>query len=1051
MIGTTLENRYRIDAELGRGGIGVIYRAHDTLLDRDVAVKVLSDTTLSAESCTRLLREARAAAQLNHPNIVSVHDAGETEMLSDAGTAPFIVMELVKGESLFEHNPQDIDEIVAIAHQICAALDYAHTHGIIHRDLKPENVLIATDGTAKLTDFGLARTVASRFTAEGMIVGTVFYLAPEQALAQEIDNRVDLYALGVVLYELTTGRLPFADDDVLTVISQHLHAPVVPPSMHNNAIPPVLDALIIQLLSKRPEDRPASAAEVRQQLDNLSQPQAALAALSHVKGIHPHNLPTQATPFIGREAQLAAVRQELVDPENGVRLLTLTGPGGTGKTRLSLQVAADLLHNFEDGVFFVELAPVSDPSLVAPTIAQTLDIREVADRSLTESLKDYLRNKHILLVLDNFEQVTDAAPTVSDLLAAAPRLQILVTSRALLRLQGEHVFPVPPMTLPAPDEWPPVERLMQVEAVQLFIQRARAVKADFDITGENGAAVAEICHRLDGLPLAIELAAARVRLLPPQKMLAQLGNRFRLLTGGARDLPARHQTLRSAIDWSYDLLDTSEQTLFRRMGVFCCTCTLEAAEVICDGTGDVDVLNGLESLVDQSLLKPSNVDGEPRFGMLESIRQYALERLTDSAEAEKIQWQHAEFFVALAEEAVPNLESAEQLTWLDRLEAEHNNIRTILGWSLAREGASVELGLRLASALGLFWAIRGHWTEARQWMEKATEKASKATASVQARVFEAAGLWKEDREHAMTLLQKSLTLYQELKDKQGTARVLLGMGEKTNDFEQAETLLEQSLTLFQEQDNKPRISDALASMGGDAWQQGNPERAATLFEQSLVLAREIGDKSAVSTRLRALGNVMLEQMNYERATTLYDESLTLARELGNKEGVAGLLNSLGEMARLQNDYERANDVYNESLALRRELGSRFGIAMMLHNLGYVALHQGDGQRATTFFTESIALYQELNAQKGIAECIAGLAGVARVEGQPERAARLFGATQVLQEATGTRLIAADKAEYDRNLALVRAQLDEATFAAAWAKGREMATSDWEQALVYALD
>ncbi len=674
MIGTLLNERYRLDAELGRGGIGVIYRAHDTLLDRDVAVKVLSDPTLSAESRARLLREAQAAAQLNHPNIVSIYDAGEV------GDVPFIVMELVEGASLHERHPQALEDILSIAQQVCAALEHAHAHSVIHRDLKPENVLLAPDGSAKLTDFGLARTVASRLTVEGTILGTAFYLAPEQALGQEIDNRTDLYALGVMLYELTAGQLPFTSGDLLTVISQHLHAPVVPPSTHNRAIPPALDALIVRLLSKQPEDRPASAAEVRRALELVvtisvvpSEPSAAKPDLPDrfppAKRLdeRPNNLPAQTTPFIGRQAQLAEVRRELTRLENEVRLLTLSGTGGTGKTRLGLQVAADLLDHFEDGVFFVALAPVRDPTLVMPIIAQTLGVREVESqpfagvhpersreaqgRPLLEALKDYLRDKHMLLVLDNFEQVTEAAPVVSDLLAAAPRLKVLATSRALLRVHGEHNYPVPPLTLPDPDEWPPLERLMQVEAVQLFVQRAQAVKANFAITGENGPAVAEICERLDGLPLAIELAAARVRLLPPQKMLAQLGSRFGLLTGGARDLPARHQTLRGAIDWSYDLLDADEKTLFQRLAVFCCSCTLEAAEAVCNGSGGpsagspprlprvlavevlavagqaLDVLNGLGSLVDQSLLQPSDVHGEPRFGMLETIREYALERL----------------------------------------------------------------------------------------------------------------------------------------------------------------------------------------------------------------------------------------------------------------------------------------------------------------------------------------------------------------------------------------------------------------------------------------
>jgi len=1090
MIGTTLQNRYRLDSELGRGGIGVIYRAHDTLLDRDVAVKVLSDPTLSAESRARLLREAQAAAQLNHPNIVSIYDAGQADPSAGSGQGvPFIVMELVEGESLHERRPEALDDILAIARQVCVALEHAHAHGIIHRDLKPENVLIGPDGSAKLTDFGLARTIASRLTIEGTIVGTVFYLAPEQALGQEIDSRTDLYALGVLLYELTAGQLPFTGDDLLTVISQHLHAPVVPPSTHNETIPPALDALIVRLLSKQPQDRPASAAEVRQSLEDLSQPEAPAKRL----GERPHNLPAQITHFIGRQAQLAAVQQELTrsEPENEVRLLTLTGAGGTGKTRLGLEVAANLLDGFEDGAFFVELAPVSDPTFVMPTIAQTLGVREAEGRPLLESLKDYLRDKHTLLVLDNFEHVTEAAPVVSDLLTAAPRLQVLVTSRALLRVHGEHNHPVPPLALPDPDEWPPIEHLMQVEAVQLFAERARAVKADFAITGENGPAVAEICGRLDGLPLAIELAAARVRLLPPQKMLAQLGNRFRLLTGGARDLPARHQTLRGAIDWSYDLLDADEKTLFRRLAVFCCSCTLEAAEAVCNGSGDpsagsgqaplagspprlpreysrsgvltvagqaLDVLNGLGSLVDQSLLKPSDVDGEPRFGMLETIREYALERLADSGEATVVRRRHANFFVALAEKAEPKLNGAEQMIWLNRLEMEHDNLRAALRWALEREGAcpepaegaDAELGLKLAAALGSFWFMRGHWTEARRWLERALEKRGDASAPVRAKGLWMAGLWQEDSERAKPLLQESLALYRQLEDKRGIARALSGLGHVADDLEQATALHEQSLALFQELGDKWDLSNVLSSLGGDAWKQGDYGRAATLFEQSLILARETGNKWDIAARLRMLGNLALEQMDYKRAAALFEESLTLARELSNKEGIAGLLNSLGEMARLQGDYERAAALYDESLSLRRELGTRIGVAMMLHNLGYVALRQGDRRQAAAFFEESLIRYRELKDKNGIAFCLAGLAGLAGAEGQPERAARLLGAAEALLEATGARLIAADRAEYDHNVTAVRAQLDEAAFAAARAEGRAMATDDWEQAVAYAL-
>jgi predicted ATPase/class 3 adenylate cyclase len=428
---------------------------------------------------------------------------------------------------------------------------------------------------------------------------------------------------------------------------------------------------------------------------------------------HAHNLPAQPTPLIGREREAAEARERLRRPE--VRLLTLAGPGGTGKTRLALQVAVDVLEDFADGVFFVPLAPISDPTLVASTVAQTLGVQETGSRPLLERLKEFLQDKAVLLVLDNFEQVIAAVPVVTALHAACPRLKSLVTSREVLRLQGEHEFPVPPLAVPDLRHLPASERLSQYAAAALFIQQASAVKPDFMVTNDNAPAVAEICVRLEGLPLAIELAAARSKLLSPQALLARLGSRLELLRGGARDLPARHQTLRGAIAWSYDLLSPDEQALFRRMAVFVGGCTLEAAEAVCRAAGppELDVLEGMTSLVDKSLLRQEEeANREPRFQMLETIREYGLECLTTSGELESARRAHATDYLALAEEAEPELTGPQQGVWLHRLETEHDNLRAALQWSQARQDA--ETGLRLGGALWRFWLVRGYLREGRE-------------------------------------------------------------------------------------------------------------------------------------------------------------------------------------------------------------------------------------------------------------------------------------------------------------------------------------------------
>src|SRR5215218_11067879 len=457
-----------------------------------------------------------------------------------------------------------------------------------------------------------------------------------------------------------------------------------------------------------------------------------------------NNLPLQPTPLVGREKEVLEVCDLLRGTET--RLLTLTGPGGTGKTRLALQAAADLLDDFPDGTFFVPLATLSEAELFLSTVAETLGVRETGEQPLDESLKDYIKERRLLLVLDNFEQVLGAAPTVTELLAAAPSLKVLATSRAPLGLYGEQEYAVPPLSVPDVRHLPDFKTLSQYEAVRLFIERAKSAKVDFEVTDESAPAVAEICVRLDGLPLAIELAAARIKMLPPRAMLHRLGSRLKLLTGGARDLPERQRTLRATIEWSHALLDEGEQLLFRKLGVFSGGRTLEAIEAICDAEGDlsVDTFEGVSSLVDKSLLRQEEgPGGEPRFVMLETVHEYAREKLQESAEAEEIKRVHAEYFLTLAEEAYPQLRGPNQLEWLERLEAEHDNMRAAHSWALERK--ETEVALRLGGALWVFWSVRGYYSEGRRWLKEALAINGRVSPEVRAMALAGVGSLAEDQ------------------------------------------------------------------------------------------------------------------------------------------------------------------------------------------------------------------------------------------------------------------------------------------------------------------
>ncbi len=724
-----------------------------------------------------------------------------------------------------------------------------------------------------------------------------------------------------------------------------------------------------------------------------------------------HNLPVQLTRFIGREREMTEVKRLLA----ASHLLTLTGSGGCGKTRLALQVAADLLEEYPDGVWLVELAALADPALVPQTIAAALGVREQPGRSLIETLTDYLRPKHLLLVVDNCEHLLAACAQLTDaLLRGCPKLRLLASSREGLGIAGEQTYSVPSLSLPDARRLPPLERLQGFEAVQLFAARAALSQPTFAVTAANAAAVAHVCQRLDGIPLCIELAAARVKALPVEKLNERLSDMFRLLTGGSRTALPRQQTLRALIDWSYDLLTDAERSLLRRLSVFAGGWTLEAAEAVCMGEGveTWEVLDLLTSLVEKSLVLYEEQAGEGRYRLLETVRQYARDRLLEAGEAEVVRQRHRDWFLALAERAEPELSRGSQTEWLEWLEREHDNLRAALAWSGAP--VQVEAGLRLGGALGRFWQVRGYWREGREQVEGLLAlPGAEARTAARANALRVAGLlasFQGDHGTAQALLEESVAIRRELGSEEDTAL-------------------------------------ALTQLGGAACERGDFAAARAPFEECLAVSRTLGYKEGIARSLLGLGAVAHAQGDHGTARALLEESVAIFRQLGDKFHIAMALGDLGWVARHQGEYGEARALDEESLAIARELGNKLGTAHSLYELGMVAHAQADFGTARAHLEERLAICRELSHRHGVVENLEGLAAVAIAQAQPARAARLFGAAEGLREAMGAPLPPADRAEHERSVAAVRAALGEDAFAVAWAEGRAMSL---EQAVANAL-
>ena len=992
-VGTRLAT-YEIVSLLGVGGMGEVYRAVDTRLARTVAIKVLPTAARSPEGVQRFRQEARLASALQHPNVVTIYSAEE------ADGHEFIVMEFVEGESLYDRIRRERIEgsfLLEMGTQVADALAAAHALGLVHRDIKPGNILITAQGAAKVTDFGLAKRViadgvtAVNLTQVGAIVGTPAYMSPEQTRGAPLDGRSDIFSLGVTLYEAAAGRQPFEGDTSFAVFRAIATSKEEPVSRMRPDLPPQLDLVLGRAMAKDPGERWATGRDFADALRSLREsalPGSAIVAPS-AASVPPNNLPSSLSSFVGRKRE----RAEIARLFGASRLVTILGAAGTGKTRLALEVASDLGADHPDGIWLVELAALTDPSLVAQAVATVLGVREEPGTPILASLLEGVGSKTTLVVLDNCEHLLHSCAELAEsLLRACPNLHLLVTTQEGLGVAGELVWRLPTLTAPDVRSGVPLTResVARFEAVRLFVERAVAAQSRFSLTDANAGAIASICARLDGIPLAIELAAVRVKVLSPEQILSRLENRFQLLTGGNRTALPRQQTLRAAIDWSYELLEAEERTLLQRLGIFAGGCTLDSAEHI-TGFGAIEpgaVLDGLATLADKSLVNPRETsDGRVRYGLLETIRAYAVQRSVEAGEWTTLEERHAAHFLDLAERAEPELQGPEQAQWLDTLHEEHDNLRRAVAAFLARKDAGP--ALRLCAALWRFWWIRGSWTEGRSTIEAALGidggAASTRDGARALRAGAALARGQGDYDRAESLLRDSIAVARNVGDEAATAAALFELGNVENDRE--------------------RLSEAR-----------------TLYAEALALRRHLGDRGGIAKTLHNLAVVAEALQDLEEAARLYEEALVLHRELGNRSMEAHTLNGLGLVAAALGDASLARAQQEQALEIHRSLGDKRGLSFSLRELGSIAATLGQLHRASAYLAESMQINRQLGDRLGVAAALEASASVASASGDAPIAFRLYGAARRLRDELSAPISRADQDLLEAKLSAARAAL-----------------------------
>jgi non-specific serine/threonine protein kinase len=1037
LLGSLLEGKYRIDALVSYGGMGAVYRGTQVHLERTVAIKVVRAEHLGdASSVERFEREARTIARVHHPHIVIIHDFGFAP-----GVGAYLVMEYLQGHSLRQELQQRGSlppaKAVDLLRQVCSAVHAAHVAGVIHRDLKPDNVFLedsAHGPAVKVLDFGIAKLQdasgqpVGNTTTAGTFIGTPSYMSPEQCLGEPIDARSDIYALGCVLYEMLAGRPPFVAPSAAAVLRKHVAESPAPIRRYAPEVPAHCEAALERALAKRATDRFSSALELAAALAGpswMAPTQTVIAEEArapdsmvtrsewHVgerptrtSAAHrkvPNNLPQQVTSFVGRRAELDRLKVLLGE----ARLVTLTGPGGIGKTRLAVKLAMSVLENFPGGVWLVELAAVSDPELIGETIAAALGIRPDAGGTLTVTIAGRLGTAPTLLMLDNCEHLIEAcAALIERLLRACPALRIVATSQEVVGIVGEAVCRVPTLGVPGTKQRGSLEELSRSEAVELFCERARLCKTGFELTALNAPAIAALCQRLDGIPLAIELAAARIKVLSPEQILERLDDRFRLLTGGSRTVLPRQQTLRATMEWSYSLLTEAERVLLRRLSVFAGGFTLEAAEaVVADAPGGADiaedVLDLLSRLVDKSLVLVDESELGVRYRLLDTIRQYGSEKLEEAGEAADLRSRHSEWYLRFAEHGRGAVRRPDEGAWLRRLEAEHDNFRGALRWLREQPGGAGGAIMRLCAALGRFWEIRGHWSEGRRWLAAALETAGDQLPPLRAEAYFWAGC----------------------------------LAQQQGDFERACELLRESLAIRREAGDAPAIAQTLNRLGNALHWQGEYAEGAAHQREALEMFRSIGQLDGVATALSGLGLSAMDAGDAAEAEALFTESLALFRQVGNDRGASVVLHNLAEVALSRHDLDTATELLDESLAIAEALDDKHIIAYSTNVLGAVSTARGDLARAAELHRDALVRTRELGDKAGLAYVIEGFACLAAARADARQALILAGAATALRDAIGAKQSPAERHALDVTLAEARNALGPEESAALFEEGR----------------